>query len=65
MDGKMQLRTCYDSSGKIIGDRKIQDYQPLQKLLDMFGSLRDVNSPADDTVPVFPAGSALHTERGQ
>lgn len=40
------LRSCYDSSGEIIDDRQIQDFEPLKELLEMFTCLRAENDTA-------------------
>lgn len=38
-DPDMTIRNCYDSSGQVINDTEIKDYEPLKELLEMFNSL--------------------------
>ena len=49
----MKLRNCYNKDGMIIDENsKLTEYAPLQELLDVFESLRRVNS----SVPLDKAG---------
>ena len=44
---EMTLRNCYDKNEQLIeANTPIEDYVPLQELLDLFESLRQANTSA-------------------
>lgn len=41
---QMKLRNCYDKDGHLLDkDTQLDEYPPLQEMLDMFRSLHEVN----------------------
>ncbi len=50
---EMTLRNCYDKDGQIISnDTHIEEYKPLQELLEMFRSVHEANA----SVPLEKVG---------